>query len=118
MTDIRTVSLTFAASSLASNIMPIPASSGERGDLAAVEVDLHSNFPTATVVELRFADADNVTPGARHDDTGTLISFAGAASRQVALDPADYPCVKNYCQLVSNTTIATGGICAVLFRGV
>jgi hypothetical protein len=118
MADTTKVSLTFADGSLSSNIARIPGYSADVNKMAAVQVNLHADFPTATAVELRFTEADGTTPAARYDSTGTLISFAGAASRQVALDPTDYCCVLGYVQLVSNTTIATGGICTVRLREV
>lgn len=117
--EVRKINFKFADGSLKSNILPVPASDNERGALAVGEVDLHSDFPTATTVEIRFADT--AVPDAalaRYEADGTLISFAGAASRQVKLELADYAITKKYAQMVSNTTITTGGICVALLRDV
>lgn len=119
MSDLKKITLTFAANSLKSDIQPVPAANNENGALAAVQVDLHSNFPTATAVELRHANT-NVPDAAlaRYNESGTLISFAGAASRQVSLEPARNCAVKGFAQLVSDTTIVTGGLCTVYYRDV
>lgn len=111
------VRFTFADDSLASDVVAVPG--WEVGNRAAVQVDLHDGFPTAAAVELRFASGDaSASFLARYNAAGTLISFAGADERQVALDPTDYCCVKGYAKMVSDTTIATGGITTVWLREV
>jgi len=119
MSDLKKAVVTFATGGTLSDIVPVPAATNENGGLAVVGVDLHSGFSTATAVEIRFGVEQTATScAARYDKTGTLISFAGAASRSVSLEPAENACVKNFVQMASNVAITTGGQCTIWFREV